>query len=83
MSDALREAYPNEAIALAASGGEDYQLLLAGPAAALAALAARIDVPLSVIGEMVEDQQRRARLLDAQGSDLTPAIGGWDHLRHL
>lgn len=81
ISAALRDAYPDEAVSLAASGGEDYQLLLAAPADAIATLAAQIDVPLTEIGELVEDAKRRVRLLDAQSADLTPAVVGWDHLR--
>ena len=81
LSDDLRRAFPDDAVALAASGGEDYQLLLAAPEAVLTNLAAASDVPLTVIGQMVEDPDHQVRLLDAAGADIAPSIAGWDHLR--
>jgi thiamine monophosphate kinase len=65
---------------MAATGGEDYELLLCGPAAALEDLRSQIDVPLSIIGELVEDAGHHARLLDAAGAEIELPSTGWDHL---
>ena len=36
---------------------------------------------VTVIGEMVEDGERQARLLDASGEEVRLPGAGWDHLR--
>jgi thiamine-monophosphate kinase len=70
----------DEALRMAATGGEDYELLLCGPAAALEDLRSQIDVPLSIIGELVEDSSHRVGLLDAAGAKIDLPSAGWDHL---
>ncbi len=78
LSGELRDAYPEEALALACTGGEDYELVFVAPRETLEALRPEI----TVIGEMVEDAERRARLVDASGEEVRlPAAAGWDHLR--
>jgi thiamine-monophosphate kinase len=79
LSDALRRACPDRALALACTGGEDYQLLLAGPSEALASLREKVPGPVTVIGEVVERQG--IAVLDEQGRPLDFPVPGWDHLR--
>jgi thiamine monophosphate kinase len=57
----------------AAAGGEDYELLVAGPAGALAGSG----IPLSVVGELVEGAAGEVTFTGA-GSDDPPR--GFDHL---
>ena len=78
-SEALRTAFPADALALACAGGEDYQLLLTAPPSVMDRLMARSEVPLTVIGEMVDDPQTRVRLLDAAGNEIILPTPGWDH----
>ncbi len=73
VSPRVQEAYPQEALALACTGGEDYQLVLVGEEATVRALG------LEPIGQVVEGEG--VRLLDETGRDITPQEGGWDHLR--
>jgi len=70
-----------EAFALAATGGEDYELLLTGSQEQIDDLARRIDLPVTVIGELVIQAEHRAALLDENAQDVTPPDAGWDHLR--
>src|SRR3990170_868870 len=77
LSDELRDAYADDALALACAGGEDYELLLVAPAETLSALGSEV----SVIGEMVESKKREARLVDASGEEMRVPVAGWDHLR--
>jgi thiamine-monophosphate kinase len=79
VSDHLRRAFPEEATALAAAGGEDYELLLTGPAATLEELRRRVSVPLTIIGKMVEETPHRPRFLDSAGREIALAQAGWDH----
>ncbi|RLC57385.1 MAG: thiamine-phosphate kinase, partial [Chloroflexi bacterium] len=75
LSDGLRAAFPDDALELACTGGEDYELLLVGPAAALSR------VPdVTVIGEIVEGPPRTT-LLGGDGSEIKFARTGWDAFR--
>jgi len=83
VSEALRTAFPGsrERTRVAASGGEDYELLFtarAGRRARLEAIARRLRIRLSVIGQV-----RRGRGVHLSG---VPGLrrgdlGGFDHLR--
>ncbi len=70
-----------EALHLAAAGGEDYELLFAGTREQIEALGKQIDVPITVIGETVIDAGCEAKLLDEAGKEIDLPIVGWDHLK--
>jgi thiamine-monophosphate kinase len=75
LSDGLRAAFPDDALEMACTGGEDYELLLIGPAAAVSR------VPdVTVIGEVVEGPPG-VTLVDAAGSEIRFARTGWDAFR--
>ena len=78
---ALRAAYPGDALRLACTGGEDYELVLVGEREKIEQLRASSDVPLTVVGEIVEDPACRVRLLDANGNEINFGPAGWDHIR--
>jgi len=77
----LRAAYPDDALRLACTGGEDYELMLVGGREQIERVRASSEAPVTIIGEMVEDGERRARLLDADGNEIDFGSPGWDHLR--
>jgi thiamine-monophosphate kinase len=83
---ALLAAFGGEARSIAIAGGEDYELLCAGPPAALdqarSALAA-LDTPLTVVGRLIERPagDPAVRLVDALGQPFALAAGSWDHFR--
>ena len=76
----LVATYLNDAATMAATGGEDYELLLVGTAEAMARASAALTVPLTVVGRIVAGDAR-VRVLDAGGSEVAIATAGWDHLR--
>ncbi len=78
-SDALREVFPAEALGLALSGGEDYELLVIGPQPAIDALIAASETPITVIGEVYEADEPRVGVLDERGQEIPLGAGGWDH----
>jgi len=80
ISPALRATFPDQALQLACTGGEDYQLLMVAPTAVLERVRARASVPLTLIGHMVEGKEKRPRLLDVKGRELNFPRKGWDHL---
>ncbi len=79
LSEELRRAFPDRALALACGGGEDYQLLLAGPPDALQRLSQACAGALTVVGEVVAGEG--VAVVDEQGRPLALAEAGWDHLR--
>jgi thiamine-monophosphate kinase len=79
---ALRAAFnEEEAVLMAATGGEDYELLLAGKQEQIDALAKASDVAVTVVGEMVIAAEHVATLLDSGAKRVELAAAGWDHLR--
>ena len=76
--DCLRRAFPGEWLELALSGGEDYELLFTAPPDVLESVVQALDVPVHVIGKVVEGPPS-VRVLDAAGRELNFAAGGWDH----
>lgn len=64
---------------LTLGGGEDYELVLAGPANALATLGTPT-LPVTVIGRVVASHAGEVRALDAHGQPYTPPVRGWDQL---
>jgi thiamine-monophosphate kinase len=82
LSLALREATAHDETCWqhALSGGDDYELCFSAPVIereAIAALAARLDLPLTRIGTVMA--QRELAILDARGKKITPTAHGWEH----
>ena len=59
---------------LAATGGEDYELLISAPERLLDALAEGIEAPLTVIGEVTRGDATFRR-----GGEAVEGLSGWDH----
>jgi thiamine-monophosphate kinase len=76
----LVAAYPEDARMMAATAGEDYELLLVAPGDVLARASAALQAPLTIVGRIVEGDPR-VRLLDASGKDVAVEHAGWDHLK--
>ena len=81
LSDDLRSAYPEDALALACTGGEDYALLVTGAEEVIEQLRENAAVSITVIGRMLEAEAYIPRLLDASGDEIAMPSAGWDHLR--
>ncbi|MEX1194349.1 MAG: thiamine-phosphate kinase [Dehalococcoidia bacterium] len=75
LSAQLRAAYPDDALELACTGGEDYELVLAGPREAIER------VPdVTIIGEILEGPPH-VHLLDENGREIKFERAGWDAFR--
>lgn len=59
---------------LAATGGEDYELLIAAPEETVKALVVESEIPVTTIGEVVEEGLEFLRNGESVG-----ALSGWDH----
>jgi thiamine-monophosphate kinase len=80
LSDDLRSAYPEDALALATGGGEDYELLITADQETLDRVAEAVAADLTIIGRMVEASDHKPRLLDEDGNERPVVVRGWDHL---
>lgn len=74
----LLEAYPKEAMGLALGGGEDYELLFTAPRNLMDQVVFELDVPVSIIGEIV-DNSSNVKVQDNEGRVLDVKKVGWDH----
>ena len=78
----LRRAFPDEWLSLAASGGEDYEILFAAPADVVEAVAAAVDLPVTAIGETTPGAAT-VSFVDADGEPVHVETPGWDHFRPI
>ncbi len=78
VSDALRRRLPDKWLSLALTGGEDYELLFTGREETVREASKAVDVPVTIIGEIVE-ASRGVSVLDADGMAIDTERGGWDH----
>ncbi len=69
-----------EALTLALTGGEDYELVFTGSEAVITGVAARSPVPVAVIGRILDGPAGRVRVLGPGGAELRLERAGWDHL---
>ena len=77
-SDVLRSRFPEEWLSLALTGGEDYELLFTGPEKTVRGVSEAVDIPVTIIGEIIE-ASREVSVLDADGDAIEANRGGWDH----
>ena len=76
----LQTAYPGDAVEMALTGGEDYELLFTAPEDVVQRAQREMDTPIAVIGEVV-DEACGVRVLDASGRPMELHSTGWDHFR--
>lgn len=67
-------------LSFALGGGEDYQLLFAGPPQVVELALEAIGAG-AVIGEATPDEPGMVRVMDAEGREMDVAHAGWEHLR--
>ena len=78
----VKRAYPDDWQSLALSGGEDYELLFTAHPRVMAAVIPLLDVPASIIGEIV-DGPPEVTVLDEVGKVVPLERGGWDHFARV
>lgn len=59
---------------LAATGGEDYELLIAAPELVLEGMSEELNVPVTVIGEVIGEE-----VLFVRRGEVMEDLSGWDH----
>ncbi len=77
---ALLAEFGDDALPLALAGGEDYELLFAGPLATVQAALAELPGG-AVVGEIVEGEAGSVTVIDAGGAPMEVGPAGWEHFR--
>ncbi len=72
-------SFGEKARGLALSGGEDYELIFTGDAAAIHRVRAEIKHPVTVIGEITAGEPGKIELFDASGKVVKISRTGWQH----
>ncbi|MHB8994233.1 MAG: thiamine-phosphate kinase [Armatimonadota bacterium] len=76
-TQATARALARDAVQWALSSGEEFELLLTTPPHKVECLQAATDLPLTVVGEVVEGAG--VAVIDASGSPVRLVSAGWDH----
>jgi len=76
---AVHTVFAQEALDLALSGGEDYELLFTDTMEVVAKVKGLMPCPVTVIGEITGNEPGRVRLFDQHGDEMTMARRGWEH----
>ena len=81
----MRAAFQEEALDLALSGGEDYELLFTAEKDIIERVKQQMDCPTTIVGECTSDEPGTVTLLDKDGKPFPWEQKGWDHFskRHL
>ena len=78
---AAKRVYPQRSLSLALGGGEDYELLFAGPPELVQDILSVLPSGGAVVGRIVEDDPGQVVVLDEHSCPLDVTSYGWDHLR--
>jgi thiamine-monophosphate kinase len=74
----VRNSFGGDAIQLALSGGEDYELLFTARSEVIERVRGAIACPVTVIGETVAKPEM-VKVIDEHGNELSVEKAGWEH----
>ena len=77
---AVREVFPADAQQLALGGGEDYEIVFAGPGPVVGRAVAAVPGTV-VVGELTDAEPGSVVVVDADGALVEVTDAGWEHLR--
>jgi len=78
----VKANFPNHQ-ELALCGGEDYELLFTADEATVAQAKQALDCPVSVIGDITEEElAARVTVVDSKGNIIPYKKGGWEHFKN-
>ncbi len=75
----VENCFPEEALFLALSGGEDYELLFTAHEEIIEAAKQHLSVSITVIGEIISESPGNVTVLDKNGNPIIPQKVGWEH----
>ncbi|UCH43513.1 MAG: thiamine-phosphate kinase [Dehalococcoidales bacterium] len=71
--------FPDRAMELALSGGEDYELLFTASTEVMERVKEAVSCPVTVIGDITAENAGEIVLLDRNGNTVDQVSAGWDH----
>ncbi len=71
--------YGERARHMALSGGEDYELIFAGPADDIEKVKSEAACPVTIVGEITEGEPGTISLFDSAGNPVSIEESGWEH----
>jgi thiamine-monophosphate kinase len=74
---AVSGSFGNEALKLALTGGEDYELIFTAPQKVVSVIKRKLKCPVTVVGEIVKGGD--VIVLDEDGNEYSFKTAGWDH----
>ena len=74
---AVLKSFGNEAVRLALTGGEDYELIFTAPQKIVNVVKRELSCPVTVVGEIVKSKS--VEVLDEDGNEFSWSSAGWDH----
>jgi len=74
---AVLKSFGNEALTLALTGGEDYELIFTAPQKIVDRAKRELPCPVTVIGRIVKG--KGVKVLDEDGNEFSWGSSGWDH----
>lgn len=78
----VREHFSLEAVEMALSGGEDYELLFTGTADTVGRVKKAVSCPITIIGQIIEPgpgSKEKIAIVDGEGKTVKLGRSGWDH----
>lgn len=76
----VKSKFKDDAVELALSGGEDYELLFTAPEAVMEKVKNALSCPVTIIGEITEeDRWGKAYIVDSHGKPFHLRKAGWEH----
>ncbi len=81
VSPALKACVGREALELALTGGEDYELLFTAPLKTIETAQKVLKCPVTVIGEITAANSGKVILMDNRGKQVNLKKTGWDHFK--
>jgi thiamine-monophosphate kinase len=77
----VEAAFGSEAVEMALSGGEDYQLLFTAPPEVFQEVRRAASYPVTAIGDIIAEEAGQVTLVNEEGKRIKPTRTGWDHFR--
>jgi len=77
----VKATFKDEAMSMALSGGEDYELLFTAKSSIINRIRKVMSTPVTVLGEITRAHPGKVILLDKQGKTVDRGERGWDHFR--
>ena len=76
----MKKYFPDNAVEMALSGGEDYELLFTGDHGTVDKVKSQLKIPVHIIGEITAGEPGKIKLRDASGKSVEIKRTGWTAL---